>query len=551
LKRGEAPQKSDLRPYAGRWVAMIRGRVVGQGGTPDQVVQAAKNMRHKETPQVMYVPTPNPLIFSPLLEQVKNALPSDLKVYLVGGAVRDALLGRPIHDYDFVMAGEALKVARQAANRIGAAYFPLDVERKTARLITTDEQGRRHVLDFAAFRGANLESDLRDRDFTINALAVDLAAPQELLDPLGGGADLWNKSLKACSPTSLSADPVRVLRAIRLAAGYGLRILPETRAWMRTAVPQLNQVSPERRRDELFRILEGPHQHTSLRALEMLGGLPFVLPELETLKNVTQSPPHVKDVWGHTFDTLRQLEALFNVFGLQPNQDASANLILGLAVMRLGRYRREISAHFQAEVVPERKLQALLFLGALYHDIAKPQVRQTEENGRIRFFDHDQQGRDIVEYRGQELRLSTAEINRLKIMVGHHMRPTQLARETSKPSPRAIYRFFRDTGNAGIDVCLLSLADLLATYGNTLPQERWTQQLDVARALMDGWWAQPEKQVRPPTIVTGHDLMTKFDLAPGPQIGELLEMIREAQISEEVKTQTEAFEFIRTRVRPA
>jgi poly(A) polymerase len=546
LKRGKLSQKPDLGPYSGRWVAVIQGRVVGQGGTPDQAIQAAKMMRYKEIPEVMSVPTQNPLNFSPLLGQLRAALPADITCYLVGGAVRDAILRRPVHDYDFVLAGDALKVARRVANKIGAAYFPLDVERQTARLILTDDQEVRHVLDFATFRGPDLESDLRARDFTINALAVDVAEPQKLLDPMGGGPDLFNKLIRTCSPHSLDDDPVRILRAIRLAAGYGFRIQPETRALMGRAVGRLGRVSPERRRDELFRILSGLHQHTALRALDMLGVLPFVLPELDDLKNVAQSPPHVQDVWGHTLDTVRNLEALFDVLGLHHNPDASSNLILGLAVMQLGRYRQKIHDHFKTELVPERDLKSLLFLGALYHDIAKPLVHQEDVNGRVRFIDHDQQGGGIVVQRGQELRLSNSEIDRLKIMVQQHMRPTYLAREKRKPRPRSVYRFFRSTGSTGIEICLLSLADLLATYGNTLPQERWAQQLEVVRSLLAGWWDQPEKQVQPPTIVTGHDLMVNFDLPPGPQIGELLELIREAQVTGEVTSKPEALTLINT-----
>ncbi len=544
MKRGKSFEKPDLRPYAGRWVAVIRGRVVGQGGTPDQAIQAAKMMRHKETPEVMSIPTQNPLAFSPLLDQVRAALPPDIKAYLVGGAVRDAMLGRPIHDYDFVLAKNSLKVARQVAKQMGAAYFPLDLDRQTARLIFTDDQNVRHVLDFATIQGVDLESDLQARDFTINALAVDITEPQKLLDPLGGGPDLLNKLIRVCSPQSIINDPVRLLRAIRLAAGYGFRIQPETRTAMGAAVSKLSDVSPERLRDELFRILAGPQQHTSLRALDMLGVLPYVLPELEALKNVAQSPPHVKDVWGHTLDTVRHLAALLDVLGPRHNQEASANLVLGLAVMRLGRYRQQIHDHYQNEMVPDRNLIPLLFLGALYHDIAKPHVTQEDVNGRIRFIDHDQQGGDFVVQRGQKLRLSNTEIDRLKIMVQQHMRPTHLARENRAPRPRAVYRFFRATGATGIEVCLLSLADLLATYGNTLPPARWAQQLEVVRTLMAGWWEQPEKQVRPPTLVTGHDLISEFDLTPGPQIGELLEIVREGQVMGEVNTKTQALEFI-------
>ena len=203
-------------------------------------------------------------------------------------------------------------------------------------------------------------------------MALDIRSPQELLDPLGGAADLHAKRLKACTPSALSDDPVRVLRAIRLSAEMGLHIQPETRRLIRSAVPGLVDISPERQRDELLRILGGKQPHTSIRVLEILGVLPYVFPELPALVGVTQSPPHIKDVWNHTLDTLRVLDGISNMLGSTHDPDASGNLMLGVMSVKLGRYRDQFRDHLQTELVPERPLRSLLFLAALYHDIAKP-----------------------------------------------------------------------------------------------------------------------------------------------------------------------------------
>jgi len=538
-------KESELDPYAGRWVATIRGRVVAQGGTPDQVLQAAKSSRPKEIPHVMFVPTATPLLFTPLLERIRSVLPPDAKVYLVGGAVRDAMLSRPLHDYDFVLPGDTLRIARTVANRIGGAYFPLDETRKTARIIYTDETGVRYVLDFATFQGAGLEEDLQARDFTVNAIAVDLKNPQALLDPLNGAMDLWNKNLRACSPTSFVNDPVRVLRAIRIAAGLGFKIHADTRKWMREAVPLIGNVSTERLRDELFRILEGPQPHVSIRALDMLGAVAPLLPELSPLKGVHQSPPHTKDVWEHTLDTLKHLEALLRLFDTVPDPDDSPGLFMGLTQLLLGRYRERITKHLQTREIPERNVRSLTFLAALYHDIAKPRTFHLDDQGRTRFFGHERLGAEIIASRGEAIRLSNKEIDRLQLIVRNHMRPAQLARDQKDLSHRAIYRFFRDTQDVGIDICLLSLADLLATYGVTMPQERWERQLDIIRTLMEAWWEQPDERIRPPVLVTGHMLMAEFGLDPGPKIGSFLEMIREAQVVGDVVTQSDAFNLVR------
>ncbi len=539
----------DLGAYAGRWIAHLRGRVLGQGGTPEQALAAARQARFKESPEVMFVPMATPFKFSQLLERLQQVIPDGIEIYLVGGAVRDAMLSRLVHDYDFVLAEDALPVARRVANRLGGAYFALDVERRTARVLYSDDQGVRYVLDFATFRGPDLESDLRDRDFTVNAMALSLRDLQTLYDPLGGASDLWNKLLRACSPTSILDDPVRVLRAIRLAAQFGFRIHPDTRAAMRKAAPRLAHVSPERVRDELLRILGGPRPHTALRALDRIGALQQVYPELMAIKGVDQSPPHTQDVWGHTLDTLKHLEILLNLLGPVHDENASANMMMGLAVMRLGRYRRQITQHVSAELVPGRPLRDLIFLAALSHDLGKPRAQKVEEGGEVRFFRHEQEGAELVVQRGKSLHLSNAEVERLRTVVFHHMRPTHLARQQGGPSARAIYRFFRDTGTAGVDICLLSLADLLATYGTTLPQERWARQLEVVRALLDAWWEHPQERVRPPQLISGQDLIDTFDVERGPQIGLLLEKVREAQVEGSVTTRAEALAFIRSHLK--
>ena len=536
----------ELGPYAGRWIAHIRGRVLGQGGTPDQALMAARLARFKETPEVMFVPMDQPLKFTKLLERVRQIIPTETEVYLVGGAVRDAMLSRLVHDYDFVLAEDALPVARKVADKLGGAYFALDVDRRTARVLCSDDQGVQYVLDFATFRGPDLESDLRDRDFTVNAMALSLRDLQTLYDPLGGASDLWNKVLKACSHASIHNDPIRVLRAIRLANQYRFRIHPDTRTAIGNVASQLTHVSPERVRDELLRILGGPQPHTAVRALDIIGALPAVFPELIDLKGVEQSPPHTQDVWRHTLDTLKHLETLVNLLGPVHDEDASANMVMGLAVVRLGRYRTQITQHVSTELVPGRPLRDLLFLAALSHDLGKPCVQKVDDSERIRFFQHEDKGAQLAALRGKHLHLSNVEVERLRTVVFHHMRPTHLAREKKGPRARAIYRFFRDTGPAGVDICLLSLADILATYGTTLPQERWARQLDVVRTLLDAWWEHPQEQIDPPQLISGRDLIATLNVEPGPQIGRLLEMVREAQVEGVVSTKEEALGFVRT-----
>ena len=491
------------------------------------------------------------LTFPDVLTRLQQFFPAGAPVYLVGGAVRDALLQREVKDLDFALGGNVLGTARRLGNAIHAAYYPLDESRATARLILPLPDGSRQVLDFAALRGPDLESDLRLRDFTLNAMALPLHALDQLVDPLGGLEDLRRGVLRACSESAMQDDPLRVLRGIRLANANRWFIQAETKARMREALPYLEQVSPERVRDELFHILEGPRPATALEMLEIMGGIPYILPELAELKGVEQPAPHVRDVWEHTLDVVRGMEMLLGYLEPEFDPEAATNLYLGLVSVRLGRYRQQLHDHLRRALNPIRSSRALLYLAALYHDAGKPATRRQAPDGRVRFLEHEVLGEKLVNRRGQALHLSNDEIDRLRTIVRHHMRPLLLAQMEGLPSRRAIYRFYRDTGPAGVDICLHALADTLATYGPGLSQDTWMRLLDIARSLLEAWWEHPEESVAPPVLLDGHALMQAFDLQPGPQIGRLLEALREAQATGQVANRQQALEFTRQQLAAA
>lgn len=531
--------------YAGRWVARVRGRIIAQGGTPDQALRAAQSSRHKETPEIIFMPPTTPFSFSPLLDKVRDALP-DVELYLVGGAVRDAMLGRLSLDLDFAAPSQGIKLARRVADALHADIFPLDDERDTGRVIVTLPDGTREKMDFATYRGDSLEADLRNRDFTINAMAVDIRT-MSLFDPLGGANDLRAKKLRACSDTSLSDDPIRILRGIRMAAAFGLQIEPSTRAAMKSAAPEINRISPERVRDELFKIFEGPQPATSLRALDLLGVLDHILPELKAMKGVQQPEPHIYDVWEHTLQVLSALESILSALATNYNPEQTGDLLTGLLVMRLGRYREQFASHFAKRLNEDRETRPLLFFTALYHDVAKPHTATKDENGRIRFWGHDERGAEMAAERGRELHLSNDEIARVATIIKNHMRihfhSSRKDGEGKDPSRRAIYRFFRDSGESSIDLILLALADLRATHGSNLKQETWAAALDVCRIFLENYWERPEEVVSPPRLLDGNDLMKALNLKPGPRLGDLLEAIREGQATGKVSTREEAIEF--------
>ena len=533
-------------PYAGRWVARVHGKVVAQGGTPEQALRASQHSRYKEKPEIIFMPASFAL--PPLLEKILDVLPADQEIYLVGGAVRDLLLSRLAPDLDFALPSNGISIARTVANALNAGFLALDDERDTGRVIVINEDNTRTFLDFATYRGTNLEEDLRARDFTINALAYNLR-DETIIDPLDGGKDLRAKLIRACSPMSLSDDPVRILRAIRQAAAFGFHIDKGTRGFMKQAAGQLGRVSPERVRDEVFKILKGPKPDAAMRALEMLGVLPHLMPELVPMKGVEQSEPHVYEVWTHTLAVLDYLDQIISALRVGYDAEKTNDMFTGLLTLRLGRYREQIANHFAKSVNVDRSLRSLLFFAALYHDVSKPETKTVEESGRIRFFDHDVKGAEVVADRAHTFNLSNDEIDRLRAIIKNHMRIHSFAdrviNEKQTPSRKAIYRFFRDSGEAGVDLVLLGLADLRATRAHALTIEIWNAYLDAARILLENYWERPQEIITPPRLLDGHELMKELGIKPGPAVGQLLESIRENQAAGKIENREQALAFAR------
>jgi putative nucleotidyltransferase with HDIG domain len=530
-------------PYTGRWVARVRGKIVAQGDTPEQALRASQQSRHKEKPEIIFM-----LPLPPLIKRVMDILPTDQEIYLVGGAVRDLLLSRSSPDLDFALPVNGISLARTVANALDADFLPLDEERDTGRVIFTDESGSRVFLDFAVYRGANLIEDLRSRDFTINAIAYNLR-DETIIDPTEGGKDLRAKTIRACSPTSLSDDPVRILRAIRQAAAFDFHIEKNTRELMKQSADQLGRISPERLRDEVFKMLKGPKPDACMRALEMLDVLPYLMPELVAMKGVTQSEPHMYDVWAHTLAVLDYLDQIISALRVGYDAEKTNDMFTGLLGLQLGRYREQIAKHFTEPLNIDRSMRSLLFFAALYHDISKPETKTVEESGRIRFFDHDVKGAEVAAERLRSFHVSNDEVEHAQLIIINHMRihffADRLEKEKQTPSRKAIYRFFRDSGKAGIDLVLLGLADLRATRAHSLTIEIWNVYLDIARILLENYFEKPEEIVSPPRLLDGSLLMKELSIKPGPIVGQLLESIRENQAAGKIENLEQALAFAR------
>jgi poly(A) polymerase len=468
------------------------------------------------------------------------------RVWPVGGVVRDLLLERPVHDWDFAVDRGALKLARAVADVLGGAYYPLDAERDTGRVVLSTKDGTRLDLDFALLRGENLEIDLLARDFTVNALAAD--GTGAVVDVTGGLDDLQDRRIRAVSDQAFQDDPVRLLRAVRVEAELGFAIEPQTAIWMRRNAPLMVQPSAERVRDEFVRVLALPGAAAPLRRLDEFDLLSHVVPELQQLKGIEQSPPHRHDVWRHTLATVDALEGVFAATtGREVESPALADApaaAWGDLARTLGRFAGNVAAHLAVEVSGGRDRAQLLKLAALFHDVGKPKTQSEGDDGRIHFHNHELVGAQVAAARLRELRFSRDEVERVRTIVGAHMRPVHLAR-AGEITRRAVYRFFRATSCGGVDVVLLCLADHLATWGPNLQEKRWTRRLEVTETLLSHWFERYDETVCPPPLIGGDDLMAELELESGPKVGHLLRALQEAQAAGEVRTRVEALALLR------
>ncbi len=461
--------------------------------------------------------------------------PPDCKSYLVGGFVRDWLVGRDNADLDIAVSGDALAVAQEAAERVDGRYVMLDEENGVGRVVVPGENTPWHI-DITSYNG-NIEKDLLRRDFTVNAMALDLADFIEekvtLLDPAGGEEDLKKGLLRQVSKDVFAADPSRLMRAIRLARELNLEIEPVTEETIRLNSALIEQVPGEKVREELVRIFALPYAANSVRYLDDVGLLCRIMPELEEMKGVKQPKEHYWDVFDHSIEAMAALEFILR----------ESDWVYGRADLRADvPWSGEIEAHFNGEIGSGSTRRTLLKLGLLLHDIAKPRTKTIDEE-KIRFLGHTKEGAVTAVEIMERLRFSSREIKYVEKLVYHHLHPAQMSNQ-GLPSDKAIYRYFRDTEGAGLDILFLALADYLAVAGPRVNVDEWKMHIEQIKYIIDVHNKQ-ENEIMPLRLVTGDDLIKEFKLSPGRNIGRLLTMVREAQAAGEVSTREEALEYIR------
>jgi poly(A) polymerase len=491
-----------------------------------------------------------------------------IDAWLVGGTVRDLALGRGGDDIDVAAAGDGVALARAFADEVGGAFVQLDEGRGTGRAVLGAYDGSgapRLTVDIARLRGDTIEDDLRARDFTINAIALPLAddapeafaatlSPSAFIDPTGGLPDLQARALRACGDDSLRDDPLRLLRALRLAALLQLTISPELEAQLRRDAALIARPAAERVRDELLKLLASPAAAAWLRFSDSVGLLTTIFPELEPARDTDQPRIHFLPVLAHSLETVAAADWMLTQLGAQPPAAGPLPAPQLPEAVRTHpqltlplRHVEELRAHFAGSVGGAWRV-ALFKLATLLHDNAKPQTKREKPEGGVSFYDHQIIGADVTRAICQRLRLSRGATAYVAGVVRAHMRPGQLG--TQPVTVRAALRLFRDTGGAaegtapyGPDVLLHAMADHMATRGPLTDTRAWEEHAAWTDALLNLYWEQPEEPA--PPLLDGTQLMAALGIGPGPRVGELLREVYEAHAAGEIGTTEEALALVR------
>jgi poly(A) polymerase len=462
---------------------------------------------------------------APALRLAREAIEGSDDVWVVGGAVRAAALDREVDDLDLTVPEGEQEVARALARAASGHAFPLSGEFATWRVVDAE---RSPLADVTRLRGDSIEADLAARDFSVGAIAVPLRGG-EPLDPYGGLEDIRHGVLRAVSERSFADDPLRLLRAARLSAELGLKPDQATVALARSEAPRAGEPAGERQFAELRRILAGPDPLRGLELMDELDVTPGVLPELEALRGVRQTPNHHLDVHGHTIEVLRQL------LEVESGLDRYA-----------GERAADTRALLDEPFADELSRGDALRLGALVHDMGKPATRR-ERDGFVTFMGHDREGAEVVAGLCRRLRVSGALRSHLKALTRQHLRLGFMVHERPLP-PRRVYDYLTETDPVSADVTLLTVADRLAARGDgpVASGEMVEAHLELAREMLAAaldW----RREGRPRPLLAGDELAAELGIEPGPELGELLAEIEAAQYAGEVSTREDAVAFARSR----
>jgi putative nucleotidyltransferase with HDIG domain len=442
--------------------------------------------------------------------KINSQIPATKGAYVVGGSVRDLFLGVTPADYDIAVLQFPEKYAMDLAACVKGHIVEIGKNKQVIYRVITEKNS----FDVSGIEGNGIEDDLARRDFTINAVGYNLSSG-EITDLFGGLNDILVKKIRMVSKDVFVKDPVRLIRAYRMATTLDFEIEEATMQAITDNAPLITKAAGERIKTELFKILSHPKSYGHIKQMQETGLLSGIFPELKALQGCIQNRYHEYDVMDHSFEAFSRLETLLN------DKRAHTETI-----------------DFPVSAMNEKR-SALLKYSILLHDIGKPSTRTFDDDGNVHFFGHETKSAEMAKEISKRLKLSNNESDYIDFIIRNHILPLNLFNSCrgNTPSKKAIARFFIKLKDMTPDILLHTIADIT---GKGVKDERNESFIGFAFYLQNQYYSDYALKITGPRLITGKDLIKEFGLSPSRLFKKILSDVEESRISNELKSREEA-----------
>lgn len=452
-----------------------------------------------------------------VLKLIKPYL-KDKKAFLIGGFVRDILMDKDSHDRDLIIIEDELEIfAKDLADKISAYFIELDAVNNIYRLVLEDKI---NYIDIAKPIENDFEKDIKRRDLTINAIAYDINKEQ-FIDIVGGIKDIKNKKIKGISPQNFEDDPLRLLRIFRFYANTGFDLDKSLIKIVKENYKDINKPAKERITAEILKLFEGKYASDALLKMDECNLLEEIFPIYKEVKKIPSNSHHHLDLFHHLAETVKQLQTLYE------NSE------------------EEIKKYLDLEKGFGVKTIAFLKMAGFLHDIGKPSCWTIEEEtGRHRFIKHDEIGSKLVVPILKNLKFSKKQIEYIKKLIKFHIYPSSMM-SAPDVTDKAYMKFYRKMDDCVIDVIFLAEADRLSARGEKVTQEMVDRNISNLSWLLSNYLKMKDNIKPIDKFLDGTDIMEILGISQGPELGKIINALKEAQISGDVNTKQEAINFVK------
>lgn len=442
----------------------------------------------------------------------------NIKAYLVGGFVRDIIMGKESPDRDIIVCGcDVEEFSKNLADKLNAHYVELDKENKIYRIVFQDKV---NYIDITELVGGDFEKDIKRRDLTINAIAYDIGK-SEIIDLTGGVEDIKNGRIRAIAEKNFEDDPLRLLRIFRFYSKTGFKIDESLIKLAKKLHSSINRPAKERINTEILKMFEGRYTDLALLKLDECQLLEEIFPVYKEVKKIPPNTHHHLDLFHHLIETVRQIQIIY--------ENADENVLNILKSTEYGGVEQI----------------AFLKLAGFLHDIGKPQCWTIEEEtGRHRFIKHDEIGSKMVEPILRGLKFSKKQIQYISQLIKYHIYPSSLV-SASDVTDKAFLKFYRKMEGYVVDVIILAMADRLSARGEKVTEEMVSDNINSLTDLLNNY-LKVKNNIKPlEKLLSGNDIMQILNIKEGPILGKIILSLKDAQICGDVLTRDDAVEYIK------